>query len=108
MLEFISSLLHSQFKELGKILVSEFESSILAIFENDDFFLCTKKTLSYWMKIIEWMISHSREDLMARYLNKVVFSSYWSSEGYKNKTRIKGFSRVCFIMFSGYEPPGLP
>lgn len=101
--EFISSLIHSQFKELGKLLIGEFERSILDIFENDDFFVCTKKTLGYWMDIIRYTVAQSKQDVLSMYLNKVVFSSYWSSEDYKNKTRIKSFSRVCFIIFSG-EP----
>jgi len=73
------------------------------LFENDDFFVCTKKTLDYWMDIIRYTVAQSKQDVLAMYLNKVVFSSYWSSEDYKNKTRIKSFSRVCFIIFSG-EP----
>ena len=100
-IEFVTSLLHSQFKELGRIVISDFESSVLQAFDNDDFFVCTKKTLSYWMEIIRLTCNESKNDILGNYLSRVVFSSYWSSEGYKNKTRIKGFSRVCFIIFSG-------
>jgi hypothetical protein len=101
MVGFVTSLIHSQFKELGKIVVAEFERNILELFDNDDFFICTKKTLGGWMEIIRYTVSQSREDILAKYLNRVVFSSYWSSEEHKNKTRIKSFSRVCFIIFSG-------
>ena len=101
MVEFVTSLINSQFKELGKIVVAEFEKNILELFDNDDFFVCTKKTLGAWMEIIQYTVGQSKEDILAKYLNRVVFSSYWSSEDYKNKTRIKSFSRVCFIIFSG-------
>ena len=100
-IEFVTSLIHSQFKELGRVVIGDFEKSILEAFDNDDFFVCTKKTLGYWKDIIQLTIGESKEDILARYLNRVVFSSYWSSEDYKNKTRIKSFSRVCFIIFAG-------
>lgn len=102
-MEFVSSLIYSQFKELGKLLIGDFEKGILDLLDNDDFFVCTKKTLGYWMDIIRYTVSQSKSDILAMYLNRVVFSSYWSSEDYKNKTRIKAFSRACFIIFSG-EP----
>jgi hypothetical protein len=99
--QFVSGLIHAQFKELGRIVIGEYERSILEAFDNDDFFVCSRKTLAYWMEIIQLTVSNSKEDILAKYLNKVAFSSYWSSEDYKNKTRIKGFSRVCFIIFAG-------
>ena len=99
--EFVSSLIYSQFKELGRVVIGDFEQAILNAFDNDDFFVCTKKTLEYWTNIIQFTVGEAKEDILAKYLNKVVFSSYWSSEDQKNKTRIKSFTRVCFIIFSG-------
>jgi len=40
---------------------------------------------------------------MSEYLNKVVFSSFFAGQGTKNKTRIKAFARVCFIIYSGVK-----
>jgi hypothetical protein len=99
--QFVSGLIHSQYKELGRIVIGEYETSILQAFDNDDFFICTKKTLAYWMEIIQLTVSHAKEDILARYLSKVTFTTFWSSEDSKNKTRIKSFSRACFIIFSG-------
>ena len=101
MVEFVSSLINSQLSELRRIVIAELERSVLAAFDNDDFFICTNKTLKYWMQIIKCTVEDSKDDILARYLSKVAFTSYWSSEENKNKTRIKSFSRVCFIIFSG-------
>lgn len=101
MVQFVSGLIHAQYKELGRIVIGEYEPSILHAFDNDDFFICTKKTLAYWMDIIQLTVSHSKEDILAKYLGKVAFTGFWTTEEHKNKTRIKSFSRVCFIIFSG-------
>ena len=62
----------------AKIVIGEFQISILDAFDNDDFFVCTKQTLAYWMEIIQLTVSLSKEDILSKYLSKVAFSSYWS------------------------------
>lgn len=81
--------------------MNQFKAQIFDIFECDDFFKCSKESLRKWSKIIDWTISESREDKMSEYLNKVVFSGLFVGQGTKNKTRIKAFARVCFIIYSG-------
>ena len=78
------------------------KKQILDIFNREDFFICNRKTLKYWKKIINWVVMMDKHDLFNIYLEKVTLAtSFFSKEVEENKRRIKSFERICFIIFSG-------
>ena len=100
-LECASELLYSQLKYARSFLIKEFRTSILHIFNGTEFFKCTKKTLKYWSKIIDWVISNDKSDLFSEFLNKVSsFASLFNKEA-ETKQKIKAFERICFVIYSG-------
>jgi len=70
-LECASELLYSQLDTARSFLIKDFKKNILDIFNGNDFFKCTKQTLKYWSKIIDWVLSNDKSDLFSEFLNKV-------------------------------------
>ncbi|EGR31419.1 n-terminal domain protein [Ichthyophthirius multifiliis] len=98
--EFASKFLYNLVN--NQSLVKEFKKNILEIFNQDNFFSCSKRTLQYWGEIINIIINTEKNDLFMNYLNKVTLnSSFFSKEEKENKKRIKAFKRVCFLIFYG-------
>lgn len=54
-----------------------------------------------WSQIIENYLSEINPEILSNYLEKVNFSSLFSTKNTENKLRIKSFQRICFIIFSG-------
>lgn len=68
--------------EKKAIFVKEMKNEILHIFNKEDFFICSSKTLQNWAKIIDLLIDNNKDhDIFQEYLEKVslatsLFSSY--------------------------------
>lgn len=81
--------------------VVEFKNEIFDVFQSDEFFNSQIGTLKIWSQIIEKYLSEINPDILNNYLEKINFSSMFSSRNTENKLRIKSFQRICFIIFSG-------
>lgn len=59
----------------------ELKTDVLEIFNKDDFFICSSKTLHCWVKIIDMVIDNNKDhDIFTQYLEKVsLVSSIFSS-----------------------------
>lgn len=70
--------------EKKHIFLKEFKTDILQVFNKDDFFICSSRTLHCWVKIIDMIIDNNKDhdhDIFSEYLDKVslvssIFSSY--------------------------------
>lgn len=70
--------------EKKHIFLKEFKTDILQVFNKDDFFICSSRTLHCWVKIIDMIIDNTKDhdhDIFTEYLDKVslvssIFSSY--------------------------------
>lgn len=100
-LELASELLYSQLESSRSFLIKDYKKNILDIFDGNDFFKCTKQTLKYWSKIIDWVITMDRTDLFSEFLAKVSAFSFFFSKDTETKQKIKAFERICFIIYSG-------
>ena len=97
----LSSLLILKLLQENKIFVVEFKNEIFEVFQSDSFFHSSKKTLRLWSQIMEFYLSEINPDILSNYLEKVNFSSVFSSKTTENKLRVKSFQRICYIIFSG-------
>jgi len=100
-LECASELLYTQLESSRSFLVKEYKKNILDIFNGNDFFKCTKQTLKYWSKIIDWVVTMDKSDLFSEFLTKVSAFSFLYSRDSETKQKIKSFERICFIIYSG-------
>jgi len=100
-LECASELLYAQLDASRSFLIKEYKTNILHIFDTNDFFKCTKQTLKYWSKIIDWVVSMDKGDLFTEYVNKVSSGSFLFRKDNETKHKIKAFERICFIIYSG-------
>lgn len=89
--------------EQKQVFLREFRNDLLQIFNKDDFFICTRKTLQQWAKIVDLVIDNNKEmDIFIDYLSRVPSaSSFFSKETTETKKKIKSFERICFILYSG-------
>ena len=101
--ESASEVLYYLLEQARIVFIKPLKTSIIRIFDNDDFFFCNKNTLDYWAKIIDWVVTMDKKnETFEEYLEKVsLSSSYFTSESTENKKRIKSFERICFILYSG-------
>ena len=60
--ESASEVLYNLLETARIIFIKPLKSSILKIFNKDDFFICNKVTLSYWAQIIDWIVSSDRNN----------------------------------------------
>lgn len=81
----------------------ELKNDVLEIFNKDDFFICSSKTLHCWVRIIDMIIDNNKDhDIFSEYLEKVsLVSSIFSSYNLETKKKIKSFERICFILYAG-------
>jgi hypothetical protein len=100
-LECASELLYSQLDTARSFLIKDFKKNILDIFNGNDFFKCTKQTLKYWSKIIDWVLSNDKSDLFSEFLNKVSSFAILFNRDAETKQKIKAFERICFVIYSG-------
>ncbi len=89
--------------EKKHIFSKEFRNDILGIFNKDDFFICSLKTLRCWTKIIDLIIDNNKDhNIFQEYLDKVsLSSSFFTSYTSETKKKIKSFERICFVLFAG-------
>lgn len=58
------------------MFIKPLRTSIIRIFDKDDFFICNKNTLNYWAQIIDWVVSIDKNnETFTEYLSKVSLSS---------------------------------
>ena len=101
--ECASEVLHDLLDKARVLFIKPLRSSILRVFNKDDFFICNETTLKYWSEIVDWVVSIDKHnETFDEYLGQVsLSSSYFTSESTENKNRIKSFERICFILYSG-------
>jgi len=100
--ECASELLYYQLEDSRSFLVKDYKKNILDIFNGDDFFKCSKQTLKYWSKIIDWVVTMDRGDLFSEFMTKWANAfSFFYSQASGEKQKIKAFERICFIIYSG-------
>ena len=89
--------------EQKQLFLKEFRNDLLQIFNKDDFFICTRKTLQYWARIVDLVIDNNKDiDIFIDYLSRVPSaSSFFSKETTETKKKIKSFERICFILYAG-------
>lgn len=87
----------------GPLFAKEVKSEVLQIFNKEDFFICSSRTLQAWARIIDLLIDSNRDhDIFQEYLEKVsLASSLFSSYTAETKKKIKSFERICFILYAG-------
>lgn len=81
----------------------ELKYDVLEIFNKDDFFIVSSKTLHCWVRIIDLIVDNNKDhDIFTEYLDKVsLASSFFTGYGAETKKKIKSFERICFILFAG-------
>lgn len=91
------------FMEQKSLFAKEFRNDILQIFNRDDFFICTRRGLQYWLRIMNLVIENNKDiDIFLEYLSKVsLASSIFTKESSETKKKIKSFERICFILYAG-------
>lgn len=79
--ESASEVLHNLLENARIIFIKPLRSSILKIFNKDDFFICNKVTLTYWAEIMDWIVSADKNnETFVEYLSKVSLSnSYFTN-----------------------------
>ena len=79
--ECASEVLHNLLEKARVLFIKPLRSSILRIFNKDDFFICNETTLKYWSEIIDWVVSIDKyNETFDEYLSKVsLSSSYFAS-----------------------------
>ena len=90
--------------------MKEFRNDLLQIFNKDDFFICSRRTLQFWGRIVDLVIDNNKDiDIFIDYLRLVPSaSSFFSKETTENKKKIKSFERICFILYAGTKDKYTP
>lgn len=55
--ESASEVLHHLLLQARIVFIKPLRTSIIRIFDKDDFFICNRNTLNYWAQIIDWVVS---------------------------------------------------
>lgn len=97
-----SKLVMDLIKENSSFVV-EYKNEIFDVFQSDEFFNANVNSLRVWGKILDRYLDEINPDILSSYLEKVTFSSMFSSKSTENKLRIKSFQRICFVVFAGGE-----
>lgn len=74
--------------------------NIIQIYMGNDFFKCTKNTLTYWKFIIDCCTENY--DLLGELLSRQgLFEGLFTRKAESTRVKIKNFERVCFVIYSG-------
>jgi len=85
-------------------LIKEFRRRVIEIFNRDDFFSCPRQVFQAWKQIVHLVSTDSGRELLAEYMDKLsLTSSIFSRENRDYKAKVKGFKRICFVIFSGWQ-----
>mmetsp|Transcript_26438 Transcript_26438/g.23380 ORF Transcript_26438/g.23380 Transcript_26438/m.23380 type:complete len:282 (+) Transcript_26438:2458-3303(+) len=96
-----SELLHYQLDTSRSFLIKDYKAHVYNIFNQNEFFKCSKITLKYWSNIVNWVVSMDKTDVFSEFLQGVSAFSYLFNKDAETKQKIKSFERICFIIYSG-------
>lgn len=60
--ESASEVLYYLLEQARIVFIKPLKTSIIRIFDKDDFFICNKNTLDYWAKIIDWVVTMDKKN----------------------------------------------
>jgi len=99
--ECASELLEKLVGGSNTIVIKDFKKNILDIFDANDFFKCTRKSIRHWSKIIDAVMTNDKGDLFTEFLTKVASFGIIFNRDSDTKQKIKSFERICFVIYSG-------